>query len=406
MTIKELTEKSETFYRSQKYKESTLGLYRCVWNRLIDYAAERNMDEFSMELGFQFAKDRYGYDFEHLVKPTRQTNYLLRILLCLSEMQMNGSFFRRTKPLDYVWPSEFSELCCNYLLMAKKRVKPGTFDETERRIRQFISFLSQKGTKELDELSQSDVVDFMGALQRYVPATRDAWLNSIRAFLVYATENGYCKRDLAKLIPKARYLPPAKIPPTLSTEEKQRLLEAIDRASPMGKRDYAMLLLSVRLGMRSGDICGLKFSNLWWDTDEIRITQQKTEHLLTLPLLPDIGQSIIDYLKNGRPTTDSEYVFIKHCAPYDRYASGSGLYVVFRKYLQLANISSERVKHAGLHALRHSLASSLLEQGVALPVISEVLGHLNTNTTRIYTGIDVTNLKKCALEIPARLTEE
>jgi site-specific recombinase XerD len=119
--------------------------------------------------------------------------------------------------------------------------------------------------------------------------------------------------------------------------------------------------------------------------------------------LNDVGDSIVDYLKNGRPETASEYIFVKHCAPYEQFASSGALYQVMIKYLQMAKLSAEAPRRAGLHVLRHSLASVLLEQETPLPVITEILGHLNTNTTRIYTSIDIKQLKKCALDAPVFL---
>jgi len=407
MDIPTLVDSAIAFYRSQRYKESTLGIYRCVWNRLIAYADCKNIDQYDIELGLRFAKDQYGLDLENLSLPhTHRANFVSRAIRCLSEIQLNGSFMRRTKLDDFVWPTEFEKLCIEYLRSYAERVKKSTFDKSEYIFRQFITFIYQRGIRDLDDITQTDIISYMGSLQRYSPSSIDYWLGRIRGFLRFARANGYCRRDLAVLVPKARYVPQNSIPTTFTNDEVDRLLSAVDRANAVGKRDYAMLLIAVRLGMRGGDICRLKFENLRWDTDEIQIVQQKTEHVLTLPLFGDVGASIIDYLRYGRPETDSEHVFVKHCAPFEGFASSAAMYQNLKKYLQLAQISPDAPKRAGLHALRHTLASALLEQGTPLPVISEVLGHLKTDTTKIYTGIDTANLKKCALEVPALLAEE
>jgi site-specific recombinase XerD len=122
----------------------------------------------------------------------------------------------------------------------------------------------------------------------------------------------------------------------------------------------------------------------------------------SLPLLNDVGESIIDYLKNGRPQIDSQFIFLRHSAPYTELTAAA-LHPIMKKYRTLAKIPTEPPRKAGLHALRHSLATSLLEDATPLPTISEVLNHKKTETTRIYTRIDVSGLKKCALEVPVPL---
>jgi len=177
----------------------------------------------------------------------------------------------------------------------------------------------------------------------------------------------------------------------------------VDRANPVGKRDYAILKLAACLGIRSGDIVNLKFENIDWNKNEIRYEKEKGGQPHTLPLLNDVGESIIDYLKNGRPHSDLKFIFIKHCAPYTELTA-SALHPIMRKYRTLAKLPTEPPRKAGLHALRHSLASAMLEDATPLPVISEVLAHKKVATTRIYTRIDILSLRKCALEVPVLMT--
>jgi site-specific recombinase XerD len=127
--------------------------------------------------------------------------------------------------------------------------------------------------------------------------------------------------------------------------------------------------------------------------------QEKGGQPHTLPLLNDVGESVIDYLKNGRPQSDLKFIFLRHCAPYTELTAAA-LHPIMKKYRNLAKLPTEPPRKAGLHALRHSLASSLLEDATPFPVISEVLNHKKTETTRIYTRIDIHSLRKCALEVP------
>lgn len=402
LTLPQLVEATEAFFKSQKFTRYTLANYQCVWRRLIEYAEAHGVEHYSLEFGLEFARNRYGLDLEFMTSPytQRYTNFVFRAVRCLSEYQLHGMFYRRTKIEDYVWPQQFEKSCCEYLQWRKTRVSAKTIYQYDYILRKLVEYFSQNGLCSLDEVTASHIHGFMGTLQRYTSATVDIFLSRVRAFFEFAYSHGHSTNALAPLVPKASYVPTSSIPTTYTTEEINRLLSVVDRANPVGKRDYAILLLAVRLGIRSGDIRKLRFNNLRWDTSQIKIIQEKTGHNLILPLLNDVGDSIIDYLKNGRPETQSEFVFVRHCAPYDEFHSSGALYQIMKKYLQMAKLPGEPSKKYGLHVLRHSLASVLLEQDTPLPIISEILGHLNTDTTKIYTNIDIKQLAKCALDAP------
>jgi len=159
-----------------------------------------------------------------------------------------------------------------------------------------------------------------------------------------------------------------------------------------------MILLAARLGLRASDICGLKFENIHWETNTLLLVQKKTKEKIELPLLVEIGNAIIDYLKYGRPISDLPYIFIRAGQPYDRLEEPT-LHSIVSFYLRRAGINNIDEKKHGPHALRHSLAGFLLEKKTPLPVISEVLGHTNTESTKTYLRIDLESLRQCALEV-------
>ncbi|MCC7574964.1 tyrosine-type recombinase/integrase, partial [Candidatus Woesearchaeota archaeon] len=223
-------------------------------------------------------------------------------------------------------------------------------------------------------------------------------LTTLRVFLRFLYQNGYTVADLSVSIPKQnRYYYPA-VPSTWNPEEVKKMLAAIDRGNPRGKRDYAILLLVAKLGIRAGDIKSLKLSDLDWTSRIISIIQEKTKVKVTYPILNDLGWALIDYLKNGRPICDSAYLFIRLCAPYRSFGENANLHNIITKYTREAGIVISKEKHHGLHSLRHSLASTLLEQGIPLPVISEVLGHVDSRSTAVYLRTGMEGLKACALD--------
>jgi integrase len=171
--------------------------------------------------------------------------------------------------------------------------------------------------------------------------------------------------------------------------------EAIDRKRAMGKRDYAMLLLATRLGLRSSDIRLLRFSSLDWDNNLITLQQYKTKRPVELPLLTDVGEAIIDYVRHGRPKSDSKYVFLRASAPYEPLTNTG----MFNKYFGRTGLSLAKRRRGG-HAMRHSLATNMLKKGTPIAVISDLLGHANSVTTMKYIHLNINGLMKCTMDVP------
>jgi integrase len=155
--------------------------------------------------------------------------------------------------------------------------------------------------------------------------------------------------------------------------------------------------LAVRLELRASDIGGLRFDHILWEKNIIGFDQHKTGKHIELPLLTEVGNAIIDYLKHVRPKSKEPHIFLRAKAPFTRLFSAAITSIV-HKSLVHAGINIENRRH-GAHALRHSLAGILLEQKTILPIISEVLGHGSVESTKYYLRIDTTSLKQCALDV-------
>jgi integrase len=154
-----------------------------------------------------------------------------------------------------------------------------------------------------------------------------------------------------------------------------------------------------RLGLRIGDVKDLKLSDIDWNKSCVRIQQNKTGVPLALPLLNDVGWAVIEYLKNGRPPTDADNVFVRHNPPFISFASTSNLHGMISGIISKAGISPGRKPRIGMHSLRHSLASSLFQNNVEVNVISEILGHSSPDSVRHYIRVDIPALRQCALNV-------
>jgi integrase len=220
----------------------------------------------------------------------------------------------------------------------------------------------------------------------------------MRLFCRYLYEQKLIDRNIEYVIGKNSYIAKEKLPSIYDPEEIKQIESSVEQSSPVGKRDYAMLLLATRLGLRVSDIAGLQFNNLDWDKNIIRLVQFKTKREIELPLLSDAGEAIINYLKFGRPHSSSQQIFLSSLPPYNP-ANGAAVSRAVRNIISLSKVNI-RNRKTGPHAMRHTLASRLLHNGVALPVISEALGHKNTQTTMGYLRVDIDGLMKCTLDVP------
>jgi integrase len=166
----------------------------------------------------------------------------------------------------------------------------------------------------------------------------------------------------------------------------------------LGRRDYAILLLAARYGMRPGDIRQLSLDHIDWRGQQIALPQAKTGRPLVLPLLPEVSDALIAYLRQGRPPADCRNVFVRHLAPYEPLGPNNNLATIVQGAFRRAGLEP-RDGHKGLYLFRHALASRLLGTGSSIKTIGDVLGHVHLDSTLIYTKVDLAHLKTVALSI-------
>ena len=218
--------------------------------------------------------------------------------------------------------------------------------------------------------------------------------SEIRLFLRYLTDYEEVKSDYSTIVP--RYSKPYVVPSVYSVEEIRRIEETIDTRSLLGKRDYAMLLLASRMGMRSGDIIKLRIKDVQNKSD-LDIIQGKTGNTLHLPLIKEVKSAIEDYL-SVRPSAQSDLIFINVYAPYNPVTT-STLRAALKKYIKLAGVIP-RNRKSGPHALRSSLASSMVNDDINYETVRKVLGHSSNNAIKHYARIDIENLRRYSLMSP------
>ena len=274
-----------------------------------------------------------------------------------------------------------------------------TIDEYRRMLSYFIKHLSIRSVVEVSDIKEEDVLTFLSSTEN----SKDRRLYEMRTFCRFLYQQGLLGRNIEYVIGRNPYIAREKLPSVYDADEIKTIEMSIDQASPVGKRDYAIILLTTRLGLRASDIASLQFENLDWDKNIVRLEQSKTKRDIELPLLSEVGEAIINYLKFGRPVSSSQNVFMSANAPY-RTIDAPSISQIVRRHIYSSKVDV-RNRKVGPHAMRHTLASQLLCNGTALPVISEILGHSSTQSTMTYLRVDMKALMNCTLNVPIVSTD-
>jgi site-specific recombinase XerD len=394
------------------YSRRSRNRYRAVWQHLIEYCEQNKQgDEFSGDLAARFLDEHRGAaDMETPGRGWRK--HMVWGVALLADLVEKGRIERAFTDVGTIHLDPAMEkTLCDYVHYCRDRLqlRPGTLHERKTELTIFLDFLHSRKARSLDQIQPLDLSDFITTradLPVIGKIRRDRWLqpktvarivSDMRSFLRFLTMRGILQKDLGTALPKIRVPRDAKIPSVWEQELVVRLLEAVDRSSAKGKRDYAILLLACRLGLRVGDIRTLKLDQLHWEDSTIEISQSKTGTPLRLPLISEVGDALIDYLKSGRPQTTHREVFLKVNPPFDPF-TGNNLHHIVTYWRLLAGIRFRTQQKRGTHSLRHTLATRLLEKGTPFSTIAEILGHTSLESTRIYAKADVEALRTVALD--------
>jgi integrase/recombinase XerD len=265
----------------------------------------------------------------------------------------------------------------------------------------FLEWLGDRANPDsLRRLAVSDIDTFLAwrnqGLRR---ATRHGVSNCLRSFLRFLYAAKFMEKDLAVAVGGPILYRHENIPSAFTDEQVNRLQDVTrSDQTPIGLRDHAMLLLVAKYGLRAGEVVRLTLDDINWRREHIKVTQSKTGADLLLPLMPEIGQAILQYLRRGRPQTQLREVFIRVRAPHGPFARGSSLYAVFRRRIRQAGIKAEG--KCGPHAIRYARAISLLRASVPLKSIGDVLGHRSAASTQVYLKLATEDLRSVAVAVP------
>tara|TARA_R100000005_G_C4997131_1_gene203893 strand:- start:2131 stop:3393 length:1263 start_codon:yes stop_codon:yes gene_type:complete len=402
-TLDELVFRALSQLQVHHYNARSIRRYQTVWRKLIAFAEQQG---YKGKLREQLILDFLAH---HQIDPQRPTQsfsgwkkhaeYSLKLLWHYHRF----GYFERSnlRAARYRIPRAMRKSLEEYNQYCDKarHLSPCTLNEYMRQTSAFLDFLNKRGIKHFSEISPEDLSDFVYSLSHYRQKTVASIVYCIRVYLRFLFHKGYLNQDLSGSVPSVSFSERAKIPSAWEKTQLEQLLNKVDRRAPRGKRDYAIMLLACRLGIRSGDIKALTLDDIDWMEETITFVQSKTRRSLRLPLTDEVGNALIDYIKSVRPQTSHREVFLSLKPPIRPFGTNAPLSHIVSYWQELAGIQFRRPQRRGLHSLRHSLATHLLEDDVPFAVIADILGHASMGSTMIYAKASVESLRDVALPV-------
>jgi integrase len=262
--------------------------------------------------------------------------------------------------------------------------------------RRFLMLLVSSGLDDVSQINADHVQMFLSNISKTRAKSMDDVVGALRKLDRYLIGTGRSGLPYAGLLmaPRAR---DRKIYPCMPHKELDVVIESIDQSTMIGKRDYAILLLTASSGMRAGDIAKIKLSDIDWRNSEIHIIQGKTQIPLNLPLQKSVGSALADYILNGRPESKSTEVFLRSLAPYQGFKDGTSVACVLRRRMKAAGVSHMLGDGKTMHGIRRMLGTEMTIEGVPTTTIAQILGQQSDRATKQYISLDVEGLRECAL---------
>lgn len=380
--------------REANYSEHTIVGFRGVVNNVEKFMQEHGYSEYTPEIGQEALLVFQSYDvgFSRKKVYKEMIAHLDRQFACIPFEVPRG----KRKRLPITRYPEFEQYIdwCEF-----KNLERGTLNNYRDICKTISDGFEILHLKSISELSAKCIIEFCGSLSKYKRGHKHNIIFVLKNSLHFFYIKGIINKDFSEIVPDVRYDHKSKIPSIYTEEEISDILAVSGNEKPIEKRNYAMILLTAHTGLRSSDVTGLRFQDIDWENDKIGIVMKKTKVSLFLPLYPEVGNAIIDYIINGRPMSESDVIFVTHVPPYVPMHSTTFSNIVYQA-IEKAGIDKNGRK-AGANILRHSLASKMLAEGKSLKTISDQFGHQSVQTTTIYAKVDTKSLGQCALDAPA-----
>lgn len=394
MQVSELVTKATSNLHALGYTARTAQYFISTWEQFLRFCSAKGITDYTSSLCDDFLSpdQQQRTDGTVFTKGTLQRK--TGIMKMLDTFYTQGDWMKGRAFQPQPLPTNFEAFLDQQDAVLVKKGYSECSRETVRDFSErFLRFLVSENINALEQLASTNVAEYLLHFKGHAKSTIRCELSRFRQMLKAMYLLQFTTTDLAVHIPSYNLGQSDSLIKIWESNELSQLTNVIDNSNPKGKRDLAYITFATELGMRSYDIRNLKLTDINWERCCITFAQSKTGKLNTLPLNEKLGTVIIDYLR-VRPVTDSPYLFVNLTPPYDQMRRFNGM---FQRYVQRAGIHVEPQAHHGLHSLRATVATRLLEKDVAADVIAPFLGHSDQASLKNYIRMDIENLRKCAL---------
>lgn len=398
LSLQELINQTLEKMKELNFAASTIKHHQAVYGKLLEFAHIIPTEILSEELAEQFL-EKYGSVLSTRTDAKKTdlgayTELAAPAIRKLCEYQLYGMFYRRPGSMKIEdWVLDDYDIMMAY---GRKRepIDSGktTMIDRLKHLRHFYCYIESIGLRTIKDITPDILTKYPLTLAGYAKVTIKHRHKDLRQYLRFLHTNEYLCEDFSSLIPRVTAVENKSIPMIWTEEDISELLDNIDLSSPVGKRDYAILLLCIELGIRACDINSLKLSDFDWNKKIVNIMQEKTSVINSCPLTDRAGWAVINYIRYGRPMSDLPYLFLTCNAPYTKLGSSAATSMLKRR-MQKAGIEVKSPNSkAGIHTLRHTFAVHCLHRwtqlGVplssVLPRLSTYLGHNDMTATERY----------------------
>lgn len=382
------------------YANSTINGYVNTWQHFIKWknteSFEYNEDDYS-----RFLLEYYNFDVNTYTNESKSFHqFLMRSKRMLDNFEeYNQNMNKKVLPsaLYKNYPSEW-EIELKEFLDYCKNVRQNsihTIEVKESYLKKLFSYFYQHNIDSFRKLDKKIIVTFINDSIEKGNRSKERYFYILRELLDYFLMENIIGENLSIYIPKIKKNKKRRLPTYFSSNEVDKILSSIPKERKPEIRDYAIILIAARLGLRISDILNIKLKNIDWVNSKITVIQEKNHNLNVLPLTKEVGWAVIDYIKKSRPKTSSEYLFVKMKYPFEKMEQ----FTQYNKYFEKSGIETNNENKKGIHNFRHSLATNMLENGIPLDIIASTLGDSIETTANTYLKVAHKQLKECVLEV-------
>ena len=380
------------------YQKASLNAYIRIWNNYIKWKNTENFEFDSNEYD-KFLFEYYSFDINNSDKFNRRHSEYI----CSKNMLNNFDEYKKVKQKEMFprslykeYPNDWNITIDNFIKYSKevKQNSESSLKQKKDYLKRELSYFYQKGLINLENLTKEYINTFINDTIYSGNISKRRNFYVLKEFLRYLFIEDVINEDLSVYIPKINKKRKIKLPTYLKPNEIEELLNIIPKERTIDKRNYAIILLAARFGLRISDILNIKIKDIDWQNNKFSVIQPKTNNLNILPLTNEVGWAIIDYIK-VRPKCNNEYLFVKLKYPFERITR----FINYYKYFSKADIKVTDNNKKGIHNLRHSLAKNMLDNDIPIDIIASTLGHSINTCSNTYLKIDIKDLKKTVLEM-------